>query len=76
MSRASLTFASYLRKNLDCVKVRRFMNAFHDNVDSLPDVLLSSKKVRDYFTLDNPYKQQLFQEVYLDYFKTKILANY
>lgn len=77
MSRDYLTFYSYVRNhNTDLTKL--FLGFLGEPVmDKLPDRVCSSKVIYDILRpdLDTYYKQRLFRNTFMEYFKWKVLYS-
>jgi hypothetical protein len=77
MSRSYLTFHSYVR-NYSTPQTTRFINYLGDStLDKLPDRVCSSKVIYDILRsdLDTYFKQRVFREAFMEYFKWKVLYN-
>jgi hypothetical protein len=75
MSMNYLTFYSYLRNN-NTELTNLFQNFLGENImDKLPDRVCSSKTVYEilHYDLDTYFKQRLFHNTFMEYFKWKIL---
>lgn len=77
MSRSYLTFHSYVRNyNTPCTN--RFIEYLGEcALDKLPDKVCSSKVLYDILRqdLNSYFKQRLFRETFMEYFKWKVLYN-
>lgn len=77
MSRGYLTFHSYVR-NHNTPYTNRFIDCLGEIVlDKLPDRVCSSKVIYDILRpeLNSYFKQRLFRETFMEYFKWKVLYN-
>lgn len=77
MSKNYLTFHSYL-KNHNTALTNLFINCFGEVIlDKLPDKVCSSKIIYDILRpdLDTYFKQELFRNSFMEYFKWKVLCN-
>jgi hypothetical protein len=52
-----------------------FMETFGDKFDSIPNAVCSSKKLIKHLCVDTPEKLSLFQTLYLEYYKEKLLYD-
>jgi hypothetical protein len=77
MSRDYLTFYSYVRNNKTEL-TNLFQSFLGDPVmDKLPDRVCSSKAIYDILRhdLDTYFKQRLFRNTFMEYFKWKVLYS-
>lgn len=77
MSRDYLTFYNYIRNyNTDLTNL--FLQCLGEPImDKLPDRVCSSKALYDILRqdLDTYYKQRLFRNTFMEYFKWKVLYS-
>lgn len=71
MSIEAFTFYTFLQNNED-EQIRRFKELFADQIEELPKKVMSSRALNHYFTLDTLYKRNLFNAVFMMYFKEKM----
>ena len=77
MSRNALTFYGYIRNNNTNYTIK-FIEFLGENaMIKLPDRICSSKIIYDLLRddLDTYYKQRLFRETFMEYFKWKVLYS-
>lgn len=77
MSKDYLTFYSYVRNN-QTELTNLFQNFLGDSImDKLPDRVCSSKAVYEIIRhdLDTYFKQRLFRNTFMEYFKWKVLYS-
>ena len=76
MSRGNLTFYCYI-KNYDSDNIKKFLELFGNEIETIPDKMLSSKyliKILNIHTSSTRYSFKIFQDTYMEYFKV-ILNN-
>jgi hypothetical protein len=73
MSIEILTFYSFLQNDSNSnAQIRRFKELFADQIEELPKKVMSSRALNNYFSLDTLYKRNLFNAVFMMYFKEKM----
>ena len=75
MTKQLETFYSYIQ-TYDTVHIEKFLTYLgNDIVEKLPDRVCSSKIIYDILRndLDTYFKQMIFRETFMEYFKWKIL---
>lgn len=74
MSKDLFTFWYYLHTT-DSSIVKLFLEIFKEDIDKLPNRVTSSKVIRKNLSLDNLQRTNLFKNVFLDYFREKVLYH-
>jgi hypothetical protein len=67
-----MSFAWYINNTTNDT-VEQFETVFGHEIGKLPDRVISSKRVRQYLTIDTDEKENIFQKTFLEYFRAKIL---
>ena len=52
-----------------------FKALFANDIEHLPNRIVSSKRLRSFLCIDTLQKQQTFQKVFMDYFKMKLTKD-
>jgi len=73
MSKDILTFYNYIVSNSNH-KIDIFKQTFNNKIDSLPHKIVSSKFLIKYLEINSEFELRIFKNVFLDYFKYKLLA--
>jgi hypothetical protein len=74
MSKDIMSFWCYISTHTD-ENIQLFKAMFADEIDNLPNKVVTSKILRTYLMIDCPAKQKAFQNVFLDYFRLKIQSE-
>lgn len=69
-----LSFKTFLNENTSD-RVVLFHDVFKIEIEMLEESVSSSKQIYSHFTLDSPYKRKLYKDVFLDFYKTRLLEN-
>lgn len=69
MSKDNYSLIWYLSQNKS-IHTQRFLNLFGDQINDLPDKIVSSKiLIQKYLKVDTTEKYRVFQALFMDYFK-------
>lgn len=63
----------YYIENYQNMEIYNFNEYFNERVDILPDKLMSSKRLMTLLNIENELERKLFKDVFLKYFKEKML---
>ncbi len=74
MSIEKFTFPYYIR-NSKSEYTQLFNTVFNDEIINIPENTVSSRSLMKHLNLNTVYKQRVFHNVYMDFFKEKILKN-
>jgi hypothetical protein len=74
MSVDILTFYRFLQISKEA-NVKLFREMFSEEIERLPEKVMSSRALIKYFDLDNVYKRNLFNAVFMMYFKEKLIGK-
>ena len=55
--------------------LNKFLEKFDDKLDSMPNVVCSSKRLIKLLGVDTPEKLTIFQILFLEYYKEKLLYD-
>lgn len=72
MSYEFFTFIHYI-VNYSSDHIRTFLRLFKDDVEHIPNRMISSKALRHYIKIDSYEKEQSFQRVFMEYYRKKLL---
>ena len=73
MSKQILTFYNYINSNSNN-KIDIFTQTFNNKINLLPHKIVSSKFLIKHLQINSQFEMTIFKNVFLDYFKYKLLC--
>lgn len=71
MAVENLSFYNWLKKDIGA-SAEKFREAFRDEIQNIPQRVVSSKMLREFITIDTRVKEEIFKRAFLEYFREKL----
>lgn len=75
MSILPFTFYNYIMSSNNNNDVEKFKEIFKTRLEKMPDKIVSSRVLMILLDIETRYEYDIFRNVYMEYFKKKVMGN-